>query len=329
MNISLIKKYIEVIRRATNLLEQQMSEDVSEVFDKIASEIPNSPVRTSVAPVVASIVDSGPTEEEKEKQKQHLVARGHHIDALLGINCWPVAIPQHQASAKATEADNINRANAVLDSCLATSVEGAHFLDYGCGDGYIASQVAMRGANSITGYDIVPSDHWQRLDNEIVKYTTDVNDLTPKGYNIIFLYDVLDHCADPIGVMSHIKYLAKPGAIVYVKCHPWTSRHASHLPKYGLNYAYMHMFLSHEELVDRGFKPLFTRIEKNPMEAYHWWFKDFKIIKEKPIYDGVNGFFHEPAFKELLAVEQQLKPDEIDPFLERMKLQYIEYTLEA
>ena len=324
MNNQQIKKYISVIRRACDLLEQQIEESVSQAFDEVIKDIPE----TSQAPTLASTPEplDGPTEEEK---KQHLMARIKHIDALMGIDCWPTAIQQFQVDALPTEADHVNRANAILDSTLGTSVEGATFLDYGCGDGYLASQMALRGVVSTTGYDIIPSEVWQKLGNEKVNYTCDVNSLPPKGYDLIFLYDVLDHASDPIGVLSHVKYLAAPGATIYVRCHPWTSKHASHLPKFGNNRAYIHLFLTYEELVERGFKPLFTRIEKNPMEAYRWWMKDFRIVKEQPIYDGINGFFEVPAFKELLASEQQLKPEEVDAFLERMTLQFVDFVLEA
>ena len=341
MNKQLVRKYISVIRRACDLLEQQLEEDVSQAFEEIAGEA--SPVRAVLPPkpavVIAPAVHETPSEPEPEpppappvnteEEKQHRIARAKHVSDLMGIECWPAAIPQFQADAKPTEEDMINRANAVLDMCLGTSVEQASFLDYGCGDGYIAAQMALRGPSSITGYDIVPSETWQRLGSEKVNYTADTNSLEGQGYDILFLYDVLDHAVDPECVMKHVKYLAKPGSLVYVRCHPWTSKHASHLPKVGLNKAYIHMFLTFEELVERGFKPLFTRIETNPLEAYRWWFRDFKIVNERPIYDDVSEFFHVQAFKELLANEQQIPMKDIDAFLDRMRLQFVDFTLEA
>lgn len=340
MNKQLVVKYISVIRRACDLLEQQLEEDVSQAFEEIARE--TSPVvapksnlpSISLPPLVAkqeAIQPQIPTPEiaNPEEDKAHVAARLKHIDDLMGIDCWPASIPQFQADAKPTDTDYVNRANSVLDMCLGASIEGAHFLDYGCGDGFIASEIAARGPDSITGYDIVPSDYWQKLGTDKVNFTCDVNALTPKGYDLVFLYDVLDHSIDPEGVMRHIKHLAVPGAVVYVRCHPWTSKHASHLPKVGLNKAYIHLFLTFEELVQKGFKPLFTRIEKVPLDAYRWWFRDFKIVKEKPYFEDVSQFFKEPAFKELLANEQQLKASELNVFMDNMKLQFVDFVLEA
>ena len=306
-----IEKYLAVIGRACDLIRQEMQEDVSQTFEQLAK---NEPV---ASPPKAVVQPSKPTDE-----------RTKHIESLMAIDCWPKAVNRDQ-SQPPSEADMINRANAVLDMTLGTSIEGATFLDYGCGDGYIASQIATRGPISITGYDINPSDHWSKLTTDKVKYTSDTNSLKPKGYDLVFLYDVLDHAGDADGVMKHVKYLAVPKSIVYVRCHPWTSRHASHLPKVGLNKAFIHLFLTYEELVGLGHTPLFTRAEKNPLEAYRWWFRDFRIIKEKPLYEDVGEFFYVPSFKELLAAEQGLKLSEVDEFLERMGLLFVDYVLEA
>ena len=118
----------------------------------------------------------------------------------------------------------------------------------------------------------------------------------------------------------------KKTGVVYVRCHPWTSRHATHLYKQGINKAYMHMFLSFDEigkLIKE--KPMFTRNEKNPMEAYRWWFRNFKIVKERTIKEPVSDFFKHPDFKTLLANEQNIL--EIDDFLKLMEIQFVDYVL--
>jgi SAM-dependent methyltransferase len=335
MNKKQVQKYLSVIRRACDLISQELDSEVSEAFEEVAERLPVALKQdyekpTPIMPGEARPIGVGTiqTPNDDEEKKRHIIARNKHIDALLGIEEWVPAIPQFQADYIVTELDQINRANTILDMTLGTSVEGAKFLDYGCGDGYIALQMVDRGVVGVTGYDITPSDCWQKLGSEIVNYTCDVNALIPQGHDLILLYDVLDHSADPEGVMKHIKYLSAPGASIYIRCHPWTSRHASHLPKSGLNKAYIHMFLTYEELVGKGFKPLFTRIEKNPLEAYRWWFKDFKIVKEKPIYENVSEFFKVPAFKELLASEQQISMKDVDGLLKNMEIQYVDFLLE-
>jgi len=41
----------------------------------------------------------------------------------------------------------------------------------------------------------------------------------------------------------------------------------------------------------------------------------------------VNGFFHVPAFKELLANEQQIPMKDIDNFLRLMEIQFVDFCL--
>ena len=321
-NVQQIRKYLSVIRRACDLLELQLDEDTSD-FEAIVEDVQGARKPAEMAP------SKEKSNEEEERKCQHKKDRAKHIESLLAIDCWPVAVPEHYSNTKPTESDNINRANAILDMCLPANIEGKTFLDYGCGDGYIASQIILRGAQSVTGYDIAASDCWEKLGSDKVVYTSDTGTLKKGSYDIIFLYDVLDHAVDPVGIMAHIKYLTAAAATVYVRCHPWTSRHASHLPKIGLNKAYIHLFLTYEEIVDLGFQPMFTRIEKDPQEAYRWWFKDFRVTKEKPIKLWVDDFFRVPAFKDLLAMEQQLDPNGVDRFLDLMEINFIDYVLEA
>jgi SAM-dependent methyltransferase len=331
MDSQAIKKYISVIRRACDLLEQQLDEHTSDAFAEVINQVTQKPQEiiapVIIAPTVQSVNTNPPVQNSVPLPTSD--TRKKHIDALMGIDCWPPAIPQFQADAKPSELDMVHRANAVLDMSIRESVEGVRFLDYGCGDGYIASQMQHRGADSITGYDIVPSEHWEKLGNNKVNYTCDVNSLPAQGFDRIFLYDVLDHTVDPEGVMKHIKYLAAPGSIIYIRCHPWTSKHASHLPKFGLNKAYIHLFINYDELVNLGFKPLFTRVEKKPLEAYRWWFHEFKITKENPIYENVSDFFYVPSFKELLANEQGVSHEQIDDFMKILEIQFVDYILEV
>ena len=42
-------------------------------------------------------------------------------------------------------------------------------------------------------------------------------------------------------------------------------------------------------------EPIFTRVEKNPLAAYHWWFKDFEIKKERFVREPINEFFKVPS----------------------------------
>jgi hypothetical protein len=77
-----------------------------------------------------------------------------------------------------------------------------------------------------------------------------------------------------------------------------------------------------------GEEPMFVRTENNPIEAYHWWFNEFTVVKERVIREPISDFFHVPAFKELLAKEQGVPMGkDFDDFMERLELQFVDYEL--
>ena len=80
-------------------------------------------------------------------------------------------------------------------------------MDFGCGEGWIAKQVIERGTSESTGFDIKKSENWEKLTD--VNFTNNFNDLKPSHYDVIILYDVLDHCEDPVTLMNQVKSLIK------------------------------------------------------------------------------------------------------------------------
>ena len=304
MDVQAAKKYIAVIERAMVLL-------------KAAVEDGSPPPESEPQPVVVQPAIS----------QEHIEARNKHVQALMQIDCWPLAVPAHHINNSMSDEDQINRANAVLDMTLMKSVEGKDFLDFGCGEGWIAREAMKRGASSSTGYDLQNFPTWPNPKMKDVRFVTDFSVLTKDRFDVIFLYDVLDHAADPIEVMNQVKMLLNKDGVVYVRCHPWSSKHASHLYKKGLNKAYIHLFLTWDELAKLGYEPMFTRTEKRPLEAYRWWFNSFKIERERPIREAVSEFFYVPAFMDLVASEQQLTQDMRDSFFKNMDIQFVDYVL--
>lgn len=298
MNKEAVLKYLEVIKRATA---------------KIAEAIGEEPTTEPYVDLLA------------QQQQQHIAARAKHVQALMSIDCWPEAVPGFLASKASTVEDHINRANAVLDMMIRRDAEHCHFLDFGCGDGWIAAEALGRGASSSTGYDVVPSPIWTK--HADVVFVSEFQQLKRNHYDIVFLYDVLDHCSDPVEVMRQVREAMKDDGVIYLRCHPWTSPHASHLFKVGLNKAYIHLFLTWDELISLGFTPTFTRPEKKPMEAYRWWFHDFKVVREHIIDKPLHEFFLVPSFVELLINEQQLEGERRKGFFDDMKVEFVDVEL--
>jgi 2-polyprenyl-3-methyl-5-hydroxy-6-metoxy-1,4-benzoquinol methylase len=321
MNKNEIRRYLNVIRRALSLLEAEFENDGS--MDELIGETSSisHKLENVVAPKsVEQSVEIAPVEVKPAKNED----RQKHVKSLLAIDCWPEAVPEALVI-QPTDKDQKHRASSVMDMVLDRSIEGMSFLDYGCGEGWITQEAKKRGAKESIGYDLIKNKKWEDCSGPSFINTTSV--LQQNQFDIIFLYDVLDHCVDTELVMNNVSKLIKKTGTVYVRCHPWTSRHATHLFKQGINKAYMHMFLSWDEIEELiGQKPMFTRTEKDPIEAYTWWFRNFKIVKQRIIKEPVSDFFKHPDFKNLLANEQNIL--NIDDFLVKMEIQFVDFKLE-
>ena len=197
MNKTEIRRYISVIRRALSLLEAELDSDDG-TFEELAAAIPQTtkhhiaqdPVMTVAVPAVVEepvqIVQS-PVIDTAHKE-----ARQKHIQDLIDIGCWPEAVPHFLASST-TDKDQKQRATSVMDMVLDRAIEGANFLDFGCGEGWTTLEAKKRGANAV-GYDLVSSPKWNEMNGP--KFVTSLDDIGG-DLDVVMLYDVLDHCMDP------------------------------------------------------------------------------------------------------------------------------------
>jgi len=317
-----LRRYLSVIKRAVSLIEGMLDNDDGGLLEEMISEpeVPRALPAAEYQQPAAPPAKPAPS-------VAHQTARKKHLQDLLDIDCWPEAVPQHLMCGP-TKEDQVKRAKAVLDMMLDRGLSGARLLDFGCGEGWIANEALKRGCALATGYDNTPNDNWEEFDGG-AQFTSVYNEVPKHQYDIVFLYDVLDHAFEPEEVMQQVRECVKDDGVVYVRCHPWTSRHATHLWKKGINKAYLHLFFTWEEMKTLlGEPPTFTRPEKYPITAYHNWFKkDFNIIKECPLEEPVSEFFYVPAFKDLLANEQGIAKQDIDNFIDSMKLQFVDFVL--
>ncbi len=318
-------RYLNVIQRAARLAKEiLLDNDFDDDFlDTLTAQSVPQPKRVAKSePEVQSAPEPTVSIEEVNAWRE---ARKKHIQSLMDIDCWPEAVGPHLI-AEASEDDQRKRARAVLNMLITRDIKGKNFIDFGCGDGWIVQEALEMGVANATGYDIKLHHKWASFHKG--EYTHIFNEVKKGFYDVVFMYDVLDHCKDPELVMNQVKSLLKKDGIVYIRCHPWTSKHATHLFKKGINKAYFHLFLKHEEIADLiGEEPMFTRAEKNPLEAYNWWFKDFHVTK-KAVSEDLSPFFTVQSFKDLLGAEQELPPPEVDQLLERMKVQFYDFALQ-
>jgi 2-polyprenyl-3-methyl-5-hydroxy-6-metoxy-1,4-benzoquinol methylase len=322
MNQTEVRRYLNVIKRAVSFIEGMLDDDGG-LMEQMVQNIPSesAPVM-KVEPVTMQVSPASTSFKTNPQVRQAEQLRQKHVKDLMDIDCWPEAVPPFLATSEVTDEDKEARAKMVLDMLIDRDIEEKRFLDFGCGEGWITKELLNRGVVEAVGYDIASDAHWDQP-----FFTDNWNRIGRHHFDFVILYDVIDHCLDPIDVMNKIKSCLKPNGTVYVRCHPWTSRHAMHLYKQGLNKAYIHLFLTWAEIVGlTNEDPMVTRIEKDPLVAYSWWFRDFAIEKQRLIKEPVSDFFHNPAFKDLLKEEQRV--ENIDKFLELMEIQFCDYQLQ-
>ncbi len=99
--------------------------------------------------------------------------------------------------------------------------------------------------------------------------------------------------AELVNKLREIKSLLAPHGKIYVRTHPWCSRHGTHLYRQ-INKAYMHMIFTNEEIEAMGYKQEKIRKILTPMIDYSTLFSraGLKIHKgPNAVKEGVEQFF--------------------------------------
>lgn len=209
--------------------------------------------------------------------------------SLLSTSFWPDAVDSSLICNKDSNDDLFGRAQGILEFLIDIPINNLKFLDFGTGDGHVAVQAMNYGAISM-GYDIAKGKLWADYPNMFTNSLELVNNVGP--YDIIFLYDVLDHVYDVESIMNLIKNLSKPETLIYIRCHPWCSRHGGHLYE-KLNKAFIHVIMTEEELNYLGLNHDFINKILYPLDTYKNWFSDFSIIEKNVSKQEVDSFFFE------------------------------------
>lgn len=206
---------------------------------------------------------------------------------------WPAAVDNFLI-ANNTDEDMRLRAESIA-SILLPPLKNKRFLDFGCGEGYLAEFAAKETVISV-GHDI-SNKGWDKIiksDNLIL--TDDFDNVVKNApYDYIMAYDVFDHLEGKENqktVFAKLKNVLAKDGMLYVRFHPWCSRTGTHLYK-SLNKAYIHMFLSDEQLIEMGHIPLPTIKLIHPMAVYDDWIKSagFRLMKREVTRETVEDFF--------------------------------------
>lgn len=213
---------------------------------------------------------------------------------------WPAAVDPLLIADQNSEPDKFSRAHAIINMVLSTPIgKETRFLDFGCGEGHVVNTAADQAGVAV-GYDAVVQG-WDRFpvrSNQV--FTSDWSEVVKnRPYNIVLLYDVLDHAKDEndaIMCLRMIKDVLAPEGRVFVRCHPWCSRHGTHLYQ-KLNKAYIHMFLTDAQLESMGAKGLPTIKVIHPLQTYSHWFDiaGLRTLSNSVVREVVESFFLEPT----------------------------------
>lgn len=255
---------------------------------------------------------SGPASEREQ------IAELTELRMLAQSDLWPLAVPKNLISEENAESQ-MARATGILHE-LVGNLSGKKFLDFGCGAGYV-TDVAQNifGATSI-GYDIKENISWSHRECRLTDKISTVKELAL--YDIILLYDVLDHVDNPVEILKLCKELKATDGRIHVRFHPWASRTGTNLHK-SLNKAYLHLVFNDKELASLGvISEKTTKLDS--IAVYKEWIKEagLMINSESSIKQEVELFFtHNPAILRRIKSNFGVFPRDL------LEVQFVDYVL--
>lgn len=229
------------------------------------------------------------------------------LKKLLYSEEWPEAVLEFQIVDRQFEEEKMDRAEGVVDILVTESLENKKFLDFGCGEGHMA-KYASKEASFAVGYDIKKPENatWENKEEKLL-LTTDLEKVKQEGpYDIIMIYDVLDHMQGSGQILDQAKNLLSDGGKIYLRCHPWCGRHGGHLYRQ-LNKAFVHVVFSDEELEKLGLKQEEeTHKIKFPIMEYSKMIQaaNLKVENKEP---DIEKQKHEDFFEKNKIVSARLK----------------------
>ena len=254
-------------------------------------------------------------------------------DVLMAIarsGLWPAAVHPSLIIGRDEEAKRIRAATVLAD--FVRLLPGKRFLDYGCGEGHMAVEATRRGCTAL-GYDPTPQA-WDRLPAGQINLTDELKIVQDTGpYDIALCYDVLDHAGDQqVEILKNIRRTMKPSGYIYLRCHPYTSIHGTHLYT-SLNLAYIHLLLKPEDITELGGKPeQVTKVVK-PLNTYQGWIKQAGLTVNREIIRRVEPprMFHDLAIVGKIITELYGTDDpyikDVEKLHSILSMEFVDYDL--
>ena len=252
------------------------------------------------------------------------------LKEILHSNEWPPAVDPTLICDPNSEEDKINRAEGILELLIEENLKGKKFLDFGCGEGHIPLKAIDQNTTLSVGYDINEDPHWNEFRNKGVTLTNDMKVVESQApYDVILIYDVIDHATleEVKQIMVKVKSLLSNKGTVYLRAHPFCSRHATHL-YHKLNKAYVHLVFTEEELAEMGYESPVNAKILFPISQYEKIFKEagLKVQSSNVLRERIE----DTPFKKNTLVKNRIKqhfPNVKDYPSFQCEQQFLDYIL--
>lgn len=261
-----------------------------------------------------------------------IVNEFEELVATLHSDKWPEAVNKYLICDQNNPEEKLIRGRGILEFTVGGEIKGTKFLDFGCGEGYSTQVAAQKEALISVGYDVKESPNWHTVQSDNLLFTQDWSKVVENGpYDTILCFDVIDHSyEEPKLLLDKMKSVLSENGKLYLRTHPWTSRHANHF-YHTLNKAYIHLVFTPEELkfinpewnatsqfeFNIGItKPVITY--KNLVENAKFTIEHVREMKEE-----VEQFFTTPVIAK--RIQTMTKMNSFPEF--QMSLQFIDYVL--
>lgn len=315
-NIKKVNDTIDLIMKSLIELKQAMAEDGGEstsTFNDAKTFNATSKKESSPSPVLD--IDLEGFEALKK---------------ALENEKWPEAVNPNLICDPDNESDKLERGRGIVELMIEPDLKGLKVLDIGCGEGHVAYIASEYEPLTVVGYDIKENEKWKEFKKDGLIYTTNFNEVLAEGpFNVIVMFDVLDHVKGetPIELLKKAKDALAPDGQIYMRCHPYTSKHATHLYHH-INKAYVHLVFTQEELKQLVKDNKY--VEENigvmtPMKTYESFIQGAGLTQahRREITSKVDPFFKIPRIAERII--HNTKNKQFPEF--QMGLDFIDYVL--
>jgi 2-polyprenyl-3-methyl-5-hydroxy-6-metoxy-1,4-benzoquinol methylase len=243
---------------------------------------------------------------------------------------WPEAVNPHLICDPNSEQDKNERAQGVIEMMIEQDLRNLKVLDFGCGEGQCVSLMPKYGTKLAAGYDIKAYPQWKTFNNDVI-LTDDFDVIKSHApFDVIILFDVIDHTLQetPLSILNKCREVLSDSGRIYMRCHPFTSKHATHL-YHEINKAYLHLIFNEEELKQLVQNSAYCESNNgvvDPLKTYNLYIEqaNLKIINRRESIEDTNPFFKIPKIAERI-----LRKTKMPSFPEdQMSIQFVDYILQ-